>query len=197
MYFLFKCFIDCVQVYSLDYSIRTKNFPLRQYVIKKSLPLFEEVNKIKYVKLSVEHLVDVMQMNEYDLCLYKYFWAKKCENSEFYVANDEYIGLNFFFFFLFFYLKILEFVNRFLTKNIKKITTTNIKNISVAADFIIFLKKKVNKLFSFWEKNISSKNQFILSNFKKETLILSNEKYISISSCFSNINLEDVVKKNI
>jgi hypothetical protein len=98
---MFKCFIDCVQVYSLDYAIRTKNFPLRQFVIKKSLSLFEEVNKTKYVKLSVEHLVDVMKMNDYDFCLYNYFWAKKCENSEFYVANDEFIGTKSFFFLIF------------------------------------------------------------------------------------------------
>jgi hypothetical protein len=58
--------MDCSLVYSLDYSIRTKNFPLRKYVIKSSLPLFEEVNKTKYVKLSVEHLVDLMKMNSFD-----------------------------------------------------------------------------------------------------------------------------------
>jgi hypothetical protein len=59
------------------------------------------------------------------------------------------------------------------------------------------LKKKVNKVFSFWEKTTSSKNQFILSKFKKESLLIGNEKYISLSCCFPEIKLEEVVRKNL
>jgi len=116
-------------------SIRTNNFTLRNYSIKKTIPLFDEVGS-DYFPLILTHLHDLYFMNKYDLQIYKNMWCFKTINGCF-LANDEEI----------------EFINKYLKKYTLKPTKKNIENISKNLNLFFFINTKLENFIKYEKKN--------------------------------------------
>jgi hypothetical protein len=139
--------------------------------------MFQKVNKYKYLYVAIKSLLDYYSMNQYDKICYKQLWVLKTKSNS-YISNDEYI----------------ELVNNFITKKVKKPTTEIILNITKSATFVMFLEKKVEKFFNFWNHINGSSNEFYFDNFNFNDNI--KKVYLPITN-YSKFDLLNTIKETL
>lgn len=113
-------------------AVRTKNWDLRMYVLKKSIKVFKRSSKERYVKLITDHLNDMKAFSNRDLCLQKHLWAFPGKTTGTYISPDEEI----------------EFINGRMKKVVSVPTIQEIQYASQCDNFVQNIDKNFEIFFS-------------------------------------------------